>query len=261
MRRLIAFPCDGDTLIGSLDEAAGAIGLLIVSGGNEIRAGAHRGMAALAATLASEGVPVFRYDRRGIGDSGGVNRQFLEARDDLIAACAAFRTHTPHLTRILAFGNCDAATTIAIHGRDAGIQRAMLANPWIVARVDELPPPAAIRAHYAARLRDPATWRRMIRGGVSFPKLLRGLRRISLPESQTDTLANDVLAAIARWGADVTIMLAERDATAIAYTDAARRAGIAPRTITIPTASHSFARSADAAALTAAIRDLVTACE
>ena len=48
MRRVIAFACEGETLVGSLDQASGSTGLLIVSGGNEIRAGAHRGMATLA---------------------------------------------------------------------------------------------------------------------------------------------------------------------------------------------------------------------
>src|SRR3546814_2513341 len=52
MRTLIAFPCEGETLVGTLDAAPGKTGLLIVSGGNEIRVGAHRGMALLAERLA-----------------------------------------------------------------------------------------------------------------------------------------------------------------------------------------------------------------
>ena len=71
MRKLIAFPCAGETLIGTLDAAPGRVGLLIVAGGNEIRCGAHRGMALLAAEVAARGYPAFRYDRRGIGDSTG----------------------------------------------------------------------------------------------------------------------------------------------------------------------------------------------
>ncbi len=67
MPRLIGFTCDGETLIGSLDAAEGTIGVLIVAGGNEIRAGAHRGMASLARALAAAGVPAFRFDRRGGG--------------------------------------------------------------------------------------------------------------------------------------------------------------------------------------------------
>jgi hypothetical protein len=92
VRRLIAFPCAGETLAGTLDEAAGTTGLLIVSGGNEIRIGAHRGMAMLAGRVADElGAPVFRYDRRGIGDSTGENRGFESSAEDLAAALAAFR--------------------------------------------------------------------------------------------------------------------------------------------------------------------------
>ena len=52
MRELVWFPCEGDTLVGTLDDASGSTGLLIVSGGNEIRCGAHRGMASLAGALA-----------------------------------------------------------------------------------------------------------------------------------------------------------------------------------------------------------------
>ena len=114
------FACKGETLVGSLDDAAGSTGLLIVTGGNEVRAGAHRGMALLAPRLAADGVPVFRYDRRGVGDSGGDNPGFVGAREDLLAAADAFRAAAPGVTRIVGFGNCDAATTLAWWGREAG---------------------------------------------------------------------------------------------------------------------------------------------
>ena len=39
-RRHFTFACAGDTLFGTLDEAPGTTGLLLVSGGNEIRSGA-----------------------------------------------------------------------------------------------------------------------------------------------------------------------------------------------------------------------------
>ncbi|MFT3977361.1 MAG: hydrolase 1, exosortase A system-associated [Sphingomonas bacterium] len=260
MRRLTAFACAGEQLIGSLDEAAGTTGLLIVSGGNEIRAGAHRGMAMLAARLAAEGTPVFRYDRRGTGDSDGMNHGFRAGRDDLFAAAQAFRKEAPHVARLVGFGNCDAATLLVLHGREAGIARILLANPWVVEPEDDLPPAPAIRAHYAARLRDPAIWRRLFTGGISMSKFFRGLARISRKPS-SDTFTTHTLSAIAGWGADASVILAEGDATAIAYADAAKGKGIAPRTITIPSDSHSFARPADAAALETAIRDLVNACE
>jgi exosortase A-associated hydrolase 1 len=253
MRRLIAFDCAGEMLVGSLDEAEDATGLLIVSGGNEIRAGAHRGMALLAARLATEGTPVFRYDRRGVGDSTGLNTGYEEARDDLIAAVATFSANAPHVTRIVGFGNCDGATTLALFGRMAGIGSVILANPWVVETTDNLPPPAAIRARYAAKLRDPGEWWRLARGEVSIDKFIRGLRRISPVLNEDHALTARAVVAITDWSEDATVLLAKNDATALAYVDAARRAKVTPRTITIDTASHSFARSGDAEALEAAI--------
>lgn len=259
-RRHLTFPCAGESLVGTLDDARGKTGLLIVTGGNEIRCGAHRGMAMLAARLAASGFPVFRYDRRGIGDSSGSNTGYAGARNDLLAAAHAFRSAAPNVTHLAGFGNCDAATTLAWWGREAGCEAVVLANPWVVEPASDLPPPAAVRAHYAAQLRSPAAWARIARRGVSLPKLARGLLSITKPAAETD-LTSKTLDAIRGWGDDATIVLARGDATAIAYGDAARRHGIAPRTVMIDTDSHSFARRGDDAALEAVIRQVITARE
>ncbi len=179
MRELIAFPCEGDTLAGTLDEAEGMTGLLIVSGGNELRCGAHRGMALLAAALAAHGVPVFRFDRRGIGDSEGANHGYADSGPDIVAAARAFRALQPQLKRIVGFGNCDAATALALFHRDAGIDALVLANPWVGDEGDDLPPAAAIRSHYADRLKDPRQWLRALSGGVNIGKAMKGLRKVS----------------------------------------------------------------------------------
>jgi pimeloyl-ACP methyl ester carboxylesterase len=97
MRHPLSFACEGATLAASLDEAAGTTGLLIVSGGNEIRSGAHRGMATLAARIADTGHPVFRFDRRGVGDSEGANGGFESSGPDIAAAIAAFRDAAPQV--------------------------------------------------------------------------------------------------------------------------------------------------------------------
>jgi exosortase A-associated hydrolase 1 len=243
MRQLIAFPCVGETLVGTLDAAPGATGLLIVSGGNEIRAGAHRGMAMLAARVAAAGHPVFRFDRRGVGDSSGANGGFRSSGPDIVAAATTLRQHG--VTRLIGFGNCDAASALALFGRAAGIDGLLLANPWVVEPADDLPPPAAIRARYAARLRDPAAWRRLLTGGVSLTGAARGIVRIAGPGSGEKT---DLLSAIAGWP-DARVLLARGDATALAYADAAKRRPMPPVTI-LDTASHSFADAADALAET-----------
>ena len=249
VRRVIAFPCAGETLLGTIDEAEGTTGLLIVSGGNEIRVGAHRGMAILAQRLAATGTPVFRYDRRGIGDSSGRNGGYAEGGPDMAAAAAAFREAAPHLDRIVGFGNCDAATALALFGRAAGIGRIVLANPWVVETDDALPPAAAIRARYAERLRHPREWWRLARGGVSLRKLAAGIRKMLAREP--GDLASRVLGAIGRWGDDARVILASGDATAIAFADLARDPAM--HIDRIETASHSFAGDAGNA-LEAAIR-------
>ncbi len=241
MRRLIAFPCEGETLVASLDEGAGTTGLLIMSGGNEPRMGAHRGMALLAGRL---GVPVFRFDRRGVGDSSGANGGWASSAPDIAAALAAFRREVPQITRLVGFGNCDAATALALFGGE--LNALVLANPWVVERDGDLPPPAAIRARYAARLRDPRAWGRLATGAVNIRKLARGLRAIAAPRSEAP-LAGRFADAVR--GREVTIALATGDATAIAYLDAVKGLDVNAPVRRIETASHSFAREGDAAAL------------
>lgn len=262
MREVIGFDCDGDRLVGTLDHADGRTGLLIVSGGNEIRIGAHRGMARLAQRVAAAGYPVMRYDRRGIGDSEGENRGYLESADDIAAAAQTFRQALP-VERIIGFGNCDAATALARFHQRAGIDALVLANPWVIEGESDLPPPAAIRARYAERLRDPRQWLRLAKGGVNIGKLVKGLKSASKQPSDDGSLATDMAAALASSDAPTTILLADRDNTAIAFREAFHqsafaairtRADIAVR----ETASHSFAREGDADWLLARVLDALS---
>ena len=243
MRRLISFPCDGATLIGTLDEAAGATGLLIVSGGNEPRMGAHRGQAMMAARIAAHGYPVFRFDRRGVGDSAGGNGGWESSGPDIAAAVDAF-ADAANLTRIIGFGNCDAAAALAMFGAEAGFAKVLLSNPWLSDEPDALPPAAAIRRHYARKLMDPREWLRAARGAVDFDRLRQGLSKIAAPPAPLDATAAPLLDAIGHWGDSAAIILARGDATGVAFRAAARGHGF-PMT-SIATDSHSYADALDA---------------
>lgn len=250
MRRLIAFPCAGGTLLGTLDTAAhgvpGKAGLLIVSGGNEIRIGAHRGMALLAQNLATRGVPVFRFDRRGIGDSTGVNGGYLTSGPDIGCAAATFSAETG-IERLVAFGNCDAATALALFGGAAGIDRLILANPWVIEPAGDLPPAAAIRRRYAAKLRDPRELWRLLSGDVDIARLAKGLKRVAAAPSRPEALAQRLVEALRGWQGRATILLASGDATATAYADAVKALGLQLPTERLDSASHGFAHEGDAA--------------
>ena len=264
MRRTLSFTCAGETLWATLDAAAGETGLLIVSGGNEIRVGAHRGMARLAADVAAAGHPVFRFDRRGIGDSSGANAEFEGSADDLSAAISAFRAETPALRRIVAFGNCDAASALLIHA-PAGLSGLVLSNIWVIEPQDDaMPPPAAIKAHYWARMRDPKAWLSLFKGAVDLRKLVEGLTKVARTESCPSGLAQRVAEGLMRFSGPVRILLASGDGAAITFADAWKGHAFDParsrndiQVQKIDTASHSFADEADYAALKTAILEML----
>lgn len=242
MRRTLTFSCEGAALAATLDTADGATGLLLVSGGNEIRSGAHRGMAELAGLVVAKGHPVFRFDRRGVGDSEGENGGFRSSGPDIRAAIAAFRKEQPQLTRVVAFGNCDAATALTLH--EAPVDARILANPWIIPSSGEMPPPAAIKDRYARRLRDPEAWKALISGKIDLGKLAKGLGRLAAAKpAAPDSLADKTVRALESSSIPTTILLATGDATAIAFADVWRNDPAIP-VVRIDTASHSFADGA-----------------
>lgn len=251
MRRLIAFPCEDVILAGSLDEAPGPTGLLLVIGGSQTRVGSHRMYERLAKALAGKGYACFRYDRRGVGDSEGEDPGYKDSGPDLKAAVDAFRGEVPGLQRVIGFGLCDGATALALYGDAAGLDALILANPWLVEAEDGAPAPAAIRAHYRKQLLSWGGLKRLFTGAVNFRKLWGGFRRL-FSRRKPESLANDVALALLRHRLPAEMILCAGDNTAIAA-DAEVRAwpyqGLIRATQTIETDSHTFARPGDDAML------------
>lgn len=255
MRRLLTFPCDGDELAATLDAADGEIGLLMVTGGSQTRIGSHRMYERLAISLAAQGYSCFRYDRRGVGDSGGVDRGYLESSPDIAAAASAFRTSAPQVTRMFGLGLCDGAAALALFGKAAELDGLVLVNPWLVEADVDSPPPAAIRDHYRRRLLSRDGWQKLLSGSVDYRKLLKGVAKIISPPEDT-SLAADVASAMARHQLKAEVILADADATAVAAQAELRKSRFKGRIACIQRVdsdSHTFARPGDEAALTAAV--------
>lgn len=216
IRRHLTFACQGSTLVGTIDEAAGTTGLLLVSGGNELRSGAWAGQAQFAARIAARGFPVFRFDRRGVGDSDGPNGEFRTSGPDIAAALAAFRTAAPGLSRIVALGNCDAASALML-SEGAGCDALVLSNPWTIEGSDDAPPPEVLRDHYKRRLLSPEALKRLLTGQIPIGKLVRSLIAAMRPAPAPTSLAQDMARGIAGFGGPVTFLIAERDRTGIAF--------------------------------------------
>ena len=251
-RRHFTFACEGSDLAGSLDLAAATTGLLLVSGGNELRSGPWGSQAQLAAQIATAGFPVLRFDRRGVGDSAGENGTFTASGPDIAAAIRAFRAHVPTLKRIVAFGNCDGASALML-ARGEGCDALVLANPWTFdpepEPLDEAPapdlqtaptpmPPAALRSYYLRRLFNRAALKRLLSGKVKVGEMAASLAEAAAADGPPSNLAIAMAQGLAPFAGPVTILLAENDRTAQAFK--AVWAKPDPRLRLCPGAGHSF---------------------
>lgn len=252
-REHFLFECNAMQLAGTIDHGPEACGLLIVTGGNEVRSGPWGSQAKLAERIAASGFPVMRFDRRGVGDSEGENTGFTGSADDLEAALIAFRNKAPALRRIVAFGNCDAASALMLAG-GKGCNSLVLANPWTFEPQPETAPditesnpseeparpmpPSAIRAHYLRRLTDPRAIWRLLTGKVAITKMASSLAEAAMPDAPPSSLAQQMGEGLNRFAGPVTILLAERDRTAQAFLANWNKDD--PRLRRCPDASHSF---------------------
>lgn len=247
-RSFLEFDCEGARLCGTLDIADGQAGLLIVSGGNEIRSGPFAGQADLADELKERGFPVFRFDRRGIGDSEGENRGFRSSAADISAALQAFRVTCPQLKCVVAYGNCDAASALMLQG-GAGFDALVLSNPWTYDDVGDddsgeeiTQTPSVVRSRYAAKLRNIGEWKRLFTGDVSFPKLLSGLRSaISFRQPATDLLLA-MQAGMAHFDGKLLVLVSGLDRTGQAFRSSWKGGGTV---LVIDGADHAFSGGAD----------------
>ena len=210
----LTFNCQGKLCAATLDSAPGSTGLLIVSGGNEIRAGAFNGQALLASEIAAAGFPVMRFDRRGIGDSEGEDRGYRKSRKDIAAALQAFRALAPQIDRVVGYGNCDAASALMLF-EGAGCDSLVLTNPWAFDPGNEHSmPTSSLRQRYREKLKNPGEIGRLLSGRVDLRKLASGLRQAARPGPANSSLADELRSGLAQFDGPAHILLAENDRTA-----------------------------------------------
>lgn len=155
----LAFPCQDAELIGivHLPEHPAKRGVLaVVAGGPQYRAGCCRQLVYMARSLAEQGIPVMRFDYRGMGDAAGDFRGFQQVEDDLRAALDAFTKAAPELNEVVLWGGCDAGSAVLINAwKYPSVSGLVLASPHVRAEQTHI---AAVRHHYWKRLGEKSFW-------------------------------------------------------------------------------------------------------
>lgn len=163
--RPVLFTCHSETLVGILHEVPQekTRGVLIVVGGPQYRVGSHRQFVYLAQELARQGIPVFRFDYRGMGDSTGELCGFDVIDADIRSAIDAFFASCSGLAEVTIWGLCDAATAAAFYAPgDPRVTGLVLANPWVFSPQGAAK--AYLKHYYIERFFSKAFWHKIFSG-------------------------------------------------------------------------------------------------
>jgi exosortase A-associated hydrolase 1 len=174
--RALAFSCEEAWLYGilTLPSQYGSKGVLVLVGGPQYRVGSHRQFTLLARSLAAGGIPVFRFDFRGMGDSEGEARTFEDVEDDLRCAIDKFLVEAPLVKELVIWGLCDAASAAVFYAhRDPRVTGLVLLNPWV--RTEAGAAKAYLKHYYVSRLFDPQLWRKIGRGQLNLKATARSV--------------------------------------------------------------------------------------
>lgn len=230
--RAVVFECDDARLVGIVSEPAGstqAVGVVIIVGGPQYRVGSHRQFTLLARHLAEQGVPAFRFDYRGMGDSEGAMRTFEDVDADIRCAVDAFQRSCPQVRGVVLWGLCDGASAALMYApSDPRVRGLVLANPWV--RSEQSHGAATVKHYYGGRLRSAAFWRKLATGQVNVLEAVRGVTNSALkawrkPVGAVDhaTYQDRMLTGWQRTARPTLLLLSGNDMTAQEFVDLTHR--------------------------------------
>lgn len=186
----VVFICEGQRLLGIATKPAHHenVGILIIVGGPQYRAGSHRQFTLLARRLANEGVASFRFDYRGMGDSEGEPRNFEYINEDIRAAIDQFQNLCPWVSRIILWGLCDAASAAMLYAQhDNRVIAQILLNPWV--HTEEGAAKVRLKSYYLSRFFQTSFWKKLLMGEIKPFKSITELIRTAKTAKSISTHA------------------------------------------------------------------------
>jgi exosortase A-associated hydrolase 1 len=268
--RALVFPCADSWLYGilTLPVQSGSRGVLILVGGPQYRAGSHRQFTLLARLLAARGVPVLRFDYRGMGDSEGDIRTFENVGEDLRCAIDEFVSQAPFLNDLVILGLCDAASAALFYAhKDQRVAGLILLNPWV--RTDEGAARVYLKHYYTGRLFQRELWRKIWDRNFDYAaaanSLLSLIGQALTRREKTENLVNNMaldkqdrlaslpermLYGLSRFKGKVLLIISGNDFTAQEFSDLVRGSREWQKLLTgphvtrldLPDADHTFSR-------------------
>lgn len=266
----LVFDCAGERLLGLLHPAGGRLGLVIVVGGPQYRAGSHRHFVTVAEAAAAAGHPTLRFDVRGMGDSTGALRPFEQLGPDIGAAIDALVAAQPQVEQVVLWGLCDGASAALIYlheRRDPRVAGLCLLNPWVRSVTSQAR--AQVKHYYLQRLLSADFWRKLLSGGVAAGALAEFVGKLHTarqgdapaPADAPSTFQGRMLAGWQRFDGPALLALSGQDYTATEFLEftrdqAAWQAVLARPGVTrldLAGADHTFSHQEDAQALDRAL--------
>jgi uncharacterized protein len=238
-QRALRFLLKGSHLVGIIDVPERPLqrGLLLVPGSTQYRIGSHRQFTLLARQLVRCGIPVMRFDCRGMGDSEGEPRAGTSLDEDIRAAVDEFLRQMPDMEEVVVWGLGDAATAAAFYAHsDERVRGLALLNPALGdAATGAVAEP---RPHYPGPLGELAFWKKVATGHIDYAARAASLRQAA--QDQALPLAQRLMASLQCFDGQLLVILSGADPAAQAFSHLMQQYDLHCRRVDIAGADHSF---------------------
>lgn len=224
--------CGGGRCIALVHPAAVAgqrVGVVIVVGGPQYRAGSHRQFVLTARALASAGFPVLRFDYRGIGDSDGEQRTFESVHEDIRLAVDTL-VQECGVSQVVLYGLCDAASAVLMYCLDdARVAGLIVLNPWV--RTVQGEASAQLWHYYPRRILQRSFWAKLFQGNLPVVRAVAGLfgtvrRSQAVPGAAVaprESFIARMLKGCTSFRGQILLLISGRDLTAAEFEDLCKR--------------------------------------